>query len=76
MSNLREFRYTENEGDIVIITYNVIGEYEFKAYQKRADALHDLYNIWVCHYVLIFCSDDELLKEHQEEIKTARRYEP
>ena len=67
------FSYDEKDGDIVIITWAMGGLYQFHVYKDRKQALHDLYNIWVCNHCLIHCSDEELLQEHQAEIKDARR---
>ena len=66
-----KFTYVEQDGDIVIITYAMGGYYDFHVYQKKEDALTDLYNAWVTHHVVIFCSDDEIMKEHEKEIKDA-----
>ena len=64
-----KFTYHENENDIVIITYAMGGYYDFHVYQKKEDALTDLYNAWITHHVVIFCSDDEIMKEHEKEIE-------
>ena len=66
-----KFTYVEQDGDIVIITYAMGGYYDFHVYQKKQDALTDLYNAWVTHHVVIFCSDDEIMKEHEKEIEDA-----
>jgi hypothetical protein len=66
-----KFTYVENEDDIVIITYGMGGNYDFHVYQKKSDALTDLYNAWVTHHCVIFCSDDEIMKEHEKEIEDA-----
>ena len=64
-----KFSYTEKDGDIVIITCAMGGFYDFHVYQKKEDALTDLYNAWKCHYAVIFCNDDEIIKEHEKEIE-------
>ena len=64
-----KFTYVEQDGDIVIITYAMGGYYDFHVYQKKEDALTDLFNAWVTHHVVIFCSDDEIMKEHEKEIE-------
>lgn len=66
-----KFTYVEQDGDIVIITYAMGGYYDFHVYQKKEDALTDLFNAWVTHHVVIFCSDDEIMKEHEKEIEYA-----
>ena len=66
-----KFNYVEQDGDIVIITYAMGGYYDFHVYQKKEDALTDLYNAWVTHHVVIFCSDDEIMKEHEKQIEDA-----
>ena len=66
-----KFTYVEQDGDIVIITYAMGGYYDFHVYQKKEDALTDLYNAWVTHHVVIFCSDDEIMKEHEKQIEDA-----
>jgi hypothetical protein len=66
-----KFTYVEQDGDIVIITYAMGGYYDFHVYQKKEDALTDLYNAWVTHHAVIFCSDDEIMKEHEKQIEDA-----
>ena len=66
-----KFTYVEQDGDIVIITYAMGGYYDLHVYQKKEDALTDLYNAWVTHHVVIFCSDDEIMKEHEKQIEDA-----
>ena len=67
-----KFAYQGNDNDIVIITCAMGDYYEVHVYQNREQALTDIYNAWVCHYAVLFCSDDELMKEHEKEIQ----YEP
>lgn len=66
-----KFQYQEKEGDIVIITMAMGGFYDVHVYQNKDDALADLYNAWLCHYCILFVSDEEIEKEHQKQIADA-----
>lgn len=69
-----KFEYQEKEGEIIVITWTPQGDtYEFYVHQNREDALSDLWNAWKCHYAVIFCSDDSVIKEHEREIKKESR---
>ena len=67
-----KFQYTEKPGDIVIITWTYQGDcYEFYVHQNKENALSDLYSAWKCNYSIIYCSDEEILKLHKQEIAEA-----
>ena len=68
---IREFEWEDKEGEITIITHTFQGPlYEVSVFTDRKRALTDLWNAYRCHYTIIFCSDDELMKEHELEVAT------
>ena len=67
--NTTKFEYKDKEGEIVIITHTFMGPlYQFEVYTDRSTALLQLWNAYRCDYTIIFCSDEELMKEHKLEV--------
>ena len=60
--------YEEQEGDICLLTYQM-GHYDFTVHTLKEDALVDMYNAYKCHHAILFCSDDELYKQHLKDIE-------
>lgn len=69
--NKTKFEWYDKEGEITIITHTFQGPlYEVSVFTDRKQALTDLWNAYRCHYTIIFCSDDELMKEHKSEVES------
>ena len=64
-----KFEYEDKEGEIVILTHTYQGPlYQFEVYNEREYALNQLWNAYKCHYSILFCSDESVLKEHYQEV--------
>ena len=64
-----KFEYERKDGEVVIVSQTCFDQYyQFEVYTDKDTALRALWNAYRCHYTVLYCSDQELMKLHEREV--------